>query len=97
MNTNTEIIAAVIGFFMPLLIGFLKQDGFPRIANLIISIAACVGAALLVVWGRGELHWTPILATIAVMIFTTQAMYAAYFANAPALVTFSQKSSIVKA
>lgn len=97
-NGNTIAIAALVGMFIPLIISFLKQVNLARWANLLIAAAVCVGAGVLTVWARGELHWANFAIVLAAIATVAEATYAAYWRDsgveaflAPMLNIFNRK------
>ena len=78
--TKTQLIAIVVGALMPLLISFVKQKSFPRWANMLIAIGACIAAGVVTAWANEQLYWgVDLWTTIGIVFVAAQATYAAYW------------------
>ncbi len=93
---NTQAAALIIGGVMPFVITVVKQVGFPKWANLLISAVLCAGAGFLTVWAAGQWSTTNILVTIGLSFGAAQSVYAAYWKGTRTEGLLNQATSVVK-
>ena len=98
-KTNAAAAALIIGALMPFLVTFLKQAGWPKWANMIVTILACGLAGAVTVWATGGFDNFAVgnlLIIIAAVFVASQACYAAYWKNTPTEAAIDVKTSIIK-
>ena len=81
---NTEAIALITGTVMPFLVTVVKQIGWSKIANMIITIVLCAIVGSLTVWATGgfsDFQVSNLVVIIAMVFIASQACYAAYWKN----------------
>ena len=91
---NTEVVSLAVGALIPFIITILKQVKLPRSANLAIAAIVCAGAGAITAWATGSLTSVPILTAMATVFIAAQAVYAAYWKDAPAEAKLNQLTSI---
>ena len=95
--TKTQMAALIVGILMPFLVTVLKQHGLSRTWNLVIAIAACAVAGVVVVWAAGTAFtWANVVGIIGLVFTAAQGFYAAYWRNSPAEAIINLKTSLKK-
>ena len=94
MDTNTQVLAGIVGIVMPVIITFVTQAGLSKIYNMLIAIASCLLAGVITVALSGDFSDLP---KAAITIFAlSQAAYNLYWKNLNISGTLNEKTSIVK-
>ena len=97
----SNIVAAslIVGSLMPFVVTFIKQSGFSKATNLIITILTCGIAGTLTVWATGGFDnfvLANLLGVIAAVFVASQAVYAAFWGNTTIEPVLNKKTSFVK-
>lgn len=97
--TNTAAAVVLISAAMPFMVTFLKQAGWPKWANMLVTVLSCAVAGTVTVWSAGgfnNFQWENLLIVIGAIFLGAQAAYAAYWKGTPTEATFNEWSSKVK-
>lgn len=95
METDTQVLAGIVGVVMPMLITFVTQAGLSKAWNMLIAISSCVLAGIITVVLSGDFGDLP---QASITIFAlSQAAYNLYWKNFAFSGTLNEKTSIVKA
>lgn len=94
METNTQVLAGIVGVSMPIIITFVTQAGLSKVWNMLIAIGSCILAGIITVALSGDFSDLP---QAAITIFAlSQAAYNLYWKNLNISGTLNEKTSIVK-
>lgn len=100
MNTTNAAAAVVlISAAMPFLVTFLKQAGWPKWANWLITVLACIAAGAVTVWAAGGFAgflWKNLLIVTGAIFLGAQAAYAAYWKGTGIEATINERFSFIK-
>jgi hypothetical protein len=98
--TNAAAASLIISTAMPYLVTLLKQVGWPKWANMLMTIVACGIAGTITFWATGgfnNFQWQNLLIIIAGIFVASQAAYAAYWKGTVTEAKINQSTSFIKA
>lgn len=96
---NAAVAVVIIGALMPYAVSLLKQVGWPKWANMGVTILLCAIAGTVNVWannGFNNFRWENLAIVIGAIFLASQAAYAAYWKGTPTEDAFNQRFSHFK-
>jgi hypothetical protein len=70
-------LSAAVGFLLPLLVAVIQREHWSKIVRVSVSVAAVVGASVLLCWQQGKLNLHDWSASAFAVYLTTQTTYLA--------------------